>query len=386
MSDSEVGVDKAQDLATLLEEVEQPRRRRTYLIPVAAIAATACSAAALWWRLSPSKPLGAVSTAVENDGVQSKVLGYDLGVCPMADQAGAWGVVLDGRSANGGRCAYGCPYADEMQAHLNAMYQMLNNRELPVDSLTIEHFKKIREMLGANWRKYNNPISNEVHYCHSTAMHPDQVQQIMADVTSVNAQYEPRAPVNNIEVVTGLLNTYNNGVATATSVDDLMVNLARLLRNLAFIHPLANRNSRSRLLILQYELRRLNIACGASLFNYGKNIYFETLDTTVMRFREGIQVYQEGRQTNFQVNPWTQQATIDRHFSWVPMRDTDTALMGCWRKYCPPQPNAQLAAVERAQLEQHGLGRTQRRLFDDGYPQWGPPAVPSGFCKGTSPL
>merc|ERR1712037_161447 len=105
------------------------------------------------------------------------------------------------------------------------------------------------------------------------------------------------------------------------------------------IHPLKSHNSRSRLLILQYELRRLNIAGGAMLWNYGKNIYFEALDTTVARIKEGIQIFREARQEGFKENPWLQQGTIDRHFETIPLHDGDAALLGCWRKVCGPQSN-----------------------------------------------
>merc|ERR1740120_314012 len=178
----------------------------------------------------------------------------------------------------------------------------------------------------------------------------------MQDITTVNRwNYKPEHPVDYSRVLTHLFETYNQGVAEAATTDDLLVNLARLIRDIAFIHPLSNRNSRSRLLIMQYELRRLNIACGAMLYNFGKNIYFDTLETTVLKIKEGIQVFQEASQEGFAENPWTRQATLDRHFESFPLRDTDAALLRCWSRYCAPQPNPSLRAEEHKQLELHGL-------------------------------
>merc|ERR1740121_3480352 len=207
-------------------------------------------------------------------------------------------------------------------------------------------------------------------------MHHEDVRHIMQDITVVNRGYHPGHEVDYDRVLTGLFHKYNQGVAEATTTDDLLSNLAHLLRDMAFIHPLSGRNGRSRLLIMQYELRRLNIACGAMNYNNNKNNYFETLENTTLRIKEGIQVFQEASQEGFAENPWSRQATIDRHFDAIPLRDTDGALTRCWRKFCTPQPNAGLAAEEKQQLELHGM---HRRL-------WGPPSRPAKYCMGQAPV
>merc|ERR1719189_2886660 len=250
---------------------------------------------------------------------------------------------------------------------MESMYRILDRKELPVDRLTLQHFHRIKDMVHAKWRNFENPIMHEVRNCHST-MHHEDVRHIMQDITTINRwSYQPGQPVDYSRLLIHLFHKYNHGVAGAATTDDLLVNLARLLRDIAFIHPLSGRNCRSRNLILQYELRRLNIACGAMLYNFGKNIYFDPLETTILKIKEGIQVFQEASQEGFAENPWTRQATIDRHFDRFPLRDTDAALLDCWRQFCAPQPNAALGAEENKQLELHGL---HRRLLH------GPPGSP----------
>ena len=85
--------------------------------------------------------------------------------------------------------------------------------------------------------------------------------------------------------------------------------IARLLQNLAYLHPLDGHNGRSRLLLLQYELRRNKLACGTMMFNNNKNAYFDTLDAFTAKILEGIRVYNEaggpctGRVTIAQMGP-----------------------------------------------------------------------------------
>jgi len=241
-----------------------------------------------------------------------------------------------------------------------------------VDRFTLHHFHRIKDMVHAAWRDFRNPVMREVKGCHST-MHHHDVRHIMQDITVINRwSYEPGAPMDYHRVLGHLFHKYNEGVARAATTDDLLVNLARLLRDLAFVHPLSGRNCRSRNLILQHELRRLNIACGAMLYNFGKNIYFDTLETTVLKIKEGIQVFQEASQEGFAENPWSRQATIDRHFDRFPLRDTDAALLRCWNRYCDQQPNVHLRAEEHKQLELHGLHRQLESV--------------SLHCAGTSPI
>jgi len=297
----------------------------------------------------------------------------DRGTCPHLGQPhqALWGLFMDGRDASHGRCGYGCQYADSMTTALKGMYRMLDRKELPVDRLTVHHFHRIKDMTHRDWRNFDNPAAHQVRSCHSV-MHHEDVRHIMQDITTINRwSYQPGHPVDYDRVLSGLFHTYNQGVAEAATTDDLLKHLARLLRDIAFIHPLTGGNGRSRLLLLQYELRRLNIACGAMMWNNNKDMYFDTLETTILKIKEGIEVFQEASQEGFAENPWSRQATIDRHFQRFPLRDTDAALLSCWDRHCAKQPNAALRAEEQKQLEMHGLHH--RRLA-------------SIFCAGTSPI
>merc|ERR1712176_928411 len=231
------------------------------------------------------------------------------------------------------------------------LFRMLDRQELPVEVLHTRVIHRIKDLIHAHWRNYRYPLE-KVHYCQATTMHHEEVEQVMEDITIVK-HYQSAPASHEKGLLTTLVHRYNEGVAKAATTDDLLENLARLLRELAWLHPLADKNSRSRMMLLNYELRRLNIACGAMLWNYNKNIYFETLNTTIARIKEGIQVFQEASQEGFAENPWSRQATIDRHFELIPLRDTDGDLLHCWLKFCTGQPNKELEHEEKKQLEIH---------------------------------
>merc|ERR1712176_1702893 len=202
------------------------------------------------------------------------------------------------------------------------LFRMLDRQELPVEVLHTRVIHRIKDLIHAHWRNYRYPLE-KVHYCQATTMHHEEVKQVMKDITIVK-HYQSAPASHEKGLLMTLVHRYNEGVAKAATTDDLLENLARLLRELAWLHPLAD-----------------------------KNIYFETLNTTIARIKEGIQVFQEASQEGFAENPWSRQATIDRHFELIPLRDTDGDLLHCWLKFCTGQPNKELEHEEKKQLEIH---------------------------------
>lgn len=129
------------------------------------------------------------------------------------------------------------------------------------------------------------------------------------------------------------------------------------------------------------------------LFNINKNVYFVTSDKYLRLMKEGIQVYQEAHRTGFQVQPWQQAATIERHYADFPLSENAPALETCWRTWCKRQPNEELRHYEQAQLDKYmpGGGRQQppRRLkHHNDTPAFVPeaPKSPHPTCAGTSPF
>ena len=105
--------------------------------------------------------------------------------------------------------------------------------------------------------------------------------------------------------------------------------LGWLLQNLAFLHPLGDLDGRSRLLLMQHELRRLGIARGTFIYNNNKDIYFETLDVLTSKIEEGIQMYNKAAASG--LNPWTDKFNVNRHAQQFG-RPVDVALRACWVK------------------------------------------------------
>jgi len=306
--------------------------------------------------------------------------------CPGA----FWGVAIDGRNAMGGRCAYSCKYATEIEHDLKSVYSMLQNSSLPQDKLTLKHFDTIRGVLGQGKRWHNrfkSPISQEIAMCHSKAFSPDQAAKVMANITTVSRTYDPIYHVHFPVAINNLFEVYNQRVHKADTGDERLEALASLLRNLAFLHPLHDRNGRSRMLLLQLELRRLQLGCGTMMFNNNKNIYFDELETFKEKIKEGMQVYQEAQAGGFKSNPWQQTATLFRHFSRFPLPKNATTLESCWRRYCKPQPNPKLANLERMEFGAAGLVQDLKRRLR-AWAKHHPPHFKHPFagCAGTSPF
>lgn len=118
-----------------------------------------------------------------------------------------------------------------------------------------------------------------------------------------------------------LLDRYNADIRSTTLHDDeLRLHiLARFLRSFAWLHPFADCNGRTRVLVLQRELQRLGLGCGAIMFNNNADIYFETTDTYAAKLREGISMYKIASDTHDDRNPWLNHARRDEHLAKFPI-------------------------------------------------------------------
>jgi len=66
--------------------------------------------------------------------------------------------------------------------------------------------------------------------------------------------------------------------------------LANFMRSWAWLHPFTNCNGRTRALLLQHELKRLGLACGAFMYNNNGRVYLTTTDEFEEMLQEGIDV------------------------------------------------------------------------------------------------
>eukprot|EP00747_Dinoflagellata_sp_TGD_P114877 gnl/TRDRNA2_/TRDRNA2_172021_c1_seq3.p1 gnl/TRDRNA2_/TRDRNA2_172021_c1~~gnl/TRDRNA2_/TRDRNA2_172021_c1_seq3.p1 ORF type:complete len:302 (-),score=31.76 gnl/TRDRNA2_/TRDRNA2_172021_c1_seq3:49-954(-) len=236
-----------------------------------------------------------------------------------------WGVYIDGRSAASGRLAYGQNYSQTMESALSTV---LHKASLPSarEGLTLEFFEFVQNLLHAEWRSLGSPLFSEVGGCF------DKLRHIFANGTVtpflVKLAHHPANADKFKATLSSLFSRYNEKIAVAKP-DDALTVIATLLRHLAWLHPLADKNGRLRLLLLQYELRRNNIACGTMMYNNNKNIYFDSLDMYVAKIQEGINMYNVAQENDFVDNPWLQPGVAKTRLRFFDDSEADV-LEVCW--------------------------------------------------------
>jgi len=126
---------------------------------------------------------------------------------------------------------------------------------------------------------------------------------------------------------------YNNDQQEAGDAPHQLRNLAKFLRSLAWLHPFTNGNGRLRNLILQRELRRLQLGCGAMMFNNNADIYFESSMVFVKKILEGIAVAKHA--LKHRQNPWHDAAFVHAHLRAFPLH---SSLAECRRRSLAAHP------------------------------------------------
>jgi len=246
-----------------------------------------------------------------------------VNACPHDDFTKQWGLWIDGRDAKDGPNAYGERFTNLMKTSHQKAAQLA--QEVPAEiPLNTSHWTYLMSAVGGVWRNSNNPTCSE--NC-ASVLTSAQIEQfhfgLPRDYCGENDLLRNRH--SGEKIVSEIFATYNQKRSLG---GDGLVDIAWLMRNLAYLHPLRDRNSRSREVLLNFELRRQGISCGAMMFNYGKDIYFETWDTYVEKLQEGVVMYRKAQQSNFSINPWTDNYYDVEHRRRFPQPD---ALKECWR-------------------------------------------------------
>jgi len=243
-----------------------------------------------------------------------------------------WGMWIDGRNARDGPEAYGAEYSSKVKATLKALYAMPTNKE------PLQVFLEVVDLLQAPWRRHaKNPglsKGSEVEFC-SRHMPHSYVASIMQGITVTPDETTGANKTVMVHRLQTLFEKYNIKLAESSNKDDTLRALAYLLQNLAFLHPLGDKNGRSRLCLLQYELRRLGIGRGTFMYNNNKDIYFEPLDVYVEKIRGGISMYERAATTKS--NPWLDDHE-QKHHQETFKRSFDDALEACWDSRCKSNP------------------------------------------------
>lgn len=252
--------------------------------------------------------------------------------CKVGAPGAMWGVWIDGRDAVNGSLAYGERY-DKLMANA---YQLIMQRTMaPLrvqSSLTNADMTWLMRSIDAFPRDYRNPVCQENMKC-LHVLPPHKVDGIMASVqSSVADECRLNQTLDNATVASMLaeLTAEYNSQMSITPAHEALPVIAKFMKNIAYLHPLNNRNGRFRLMLLQFELRRRGIACGTMMWNNNKNIYFETVEEYTLRIQEGIDAFNEAQSSGFVSNPWQGQDAVQRHLSRFP-DTTNGTLEACWK-------------------------------------------------------
>jgi len=264
----------------------------------------------------------AVPSSDEVCALQAKSVSRKIVTLP--DNA-LWYVFLDGRDAPYGELAYGQHYALSLRKALHSVYDVAEAGDAP---LTFEFFEKIMNLLEQEWRPYPNVGAQEFDKCRGV-LPPDVANTLASDMAEFRNVEGVDAIKGNL---TQVIDKYNKEQAAERA--DPMGPLVTLMRRLAFLHPLGDSNGRSRLLLLQLELRRKGIAGGIVRNNNNKDVYFETAETFRRKVEEGIAAYKHAAEGGGLVNPWLLRPELGSDAHKLRCPGYTAPLQACWRNVC----------------------------------------------------
>lgn len=259
--------------------------------------------------------------------------GADAVCDDKATEGVAWGIVIDGRNADQGPNAYGENYIARVLRQVQGA-QMLADDAGP--ELRYSDWANLTH--NRHYRTYSNPIHNEVQTCQKSVFDKTRINDIFDGghgITIMDRKYKDlldrKQAKDYEEAISGLIAQYNKKLKVAQNDEDKLHAIAFLMRNLAYLHPLADENGRSRILLTQFELRRLKLGCGTMLYNNNKDIYFQTEEEFVGKLKEGLQKYREAEATG--QNPWQEKDAKQKHKEAFPNKHA-SKLESCWHNFC----------------------------------------------------
>lgn len=206
-----------------------------------------------------------------------------------------YGLFIDGRDSNHGALAYGRDYIERMRAAWNHM-QLSISQELKLqDVIDLHEVACPRDGIRDNGLKVMVELP-----CMHSIKNDDLKKALLIDLPEdiVDVKFNDRGSIDSIltktftrdEVIkhlASIIGEYNREQRRAQQQHQKLKILAGFLRSLAWLHPFSDGNGRTRTLVLQHELRRLDLGCGAMMFNNNADIYFDTTDTYVRKLWEG---------------------------------------------------------------------------------------------------
>lgn len=263
-------------------------------------------------------------------------------------EAPTWSIWIDGKDAQQGPEAYGANYSKTMKHALDEVYKMAEDtfpedlQERSKKSLQqFEHLAKLLEMpfmykevglmemevdAGQAFRGMYSCVRDLLPTSELVSMFRTELDSIYdADCIWQGVPPCRRYNVSRTETLLRLFESYHSHLEKGAPLRTLV----SLMKGLALLHPLPDRNGRSRLLFLQLELRRLKLACGTMNFNNNNNVYVDSVQTLNEKLEEGIAMYNIGMASK--INPWLNPTKVQQHRARFPVH-FERALLDCYAK------------------------------------------------------
>jgi len=244
-----------------------------------------------------------------------------------------WGIWIDGRDAYHGENFYGRTYSQSVEPALKKMYARAKLNLQPDMIL----FRDVAELVNETFREdvgYHG-LTGPVRRC-LKKFDTEHFNEIMGDVIVMDKTFHYKKNATKGEQVSELFEEYNKKQRLAFGQPEEQIRaIGFLMHNLGFAHPLRDHNGRVRLLLLQHELRRLGLGCGAMLYNNNRDMCFNTPTETKEKIKEGMLMYKEWQETG--ENPWTDPANRQKHLTTF-ARSNSKALSHCWHEHGQTAP------------------------------------------------
>lgn len=234
-----------------------------------------------------------------------------------------WGVYIDGKDAVNGSEAYAWD-SDFATLPMNTVHFLHDGTTVGENSeLTPDVAHKLHDtcckMFGQRAQGIGNTLNCipsiekcEMRMAGAKGINKDYIKfSGTPDENGCYKSYTRSNPMPVEEHMTKLFEKYNEKMRQSTNNDEKIACLANFMRNFAWLHPYKGGNGRMRNFLLQREIRRLGLGCGAMMYNNNRDIFFETDDRYAEKIREGIAMYTESASTK--KNAWQTESNVNRH-------------------------------------------------------------------------
>jgi hypothetical protein len=244
-----------------------------------------------------------------------------------------WGMILDGKDHSKGKEAY--DWHGFKDAY-KALQFMLATK--PDEPLEWTHLMKVRNVVvpknGKNfgWARSAQDLEGPVFRSY-TCLECEHMKTLIADVPQefwkikmgthqkksadgscpdyASVFLKPKSVSTTQQTFQKLIEEYNADMEKLTDRSEKLDRLTSFLKDYAFLHPWGNGNGRFRALMLNHEVRRLGLGCGAMMYNNNKDLYYITKKVYRQKIDEGIAMYDKAMASG--TSPWVDENVVAEH-------------------------------------------------------------------------